>query len=150
MRPSRRAIAPVNAPRSCPKSSDSTIVSGSAARFTAMMGPSRPLIAAMCRASSSLPVPLSPRMSTFAVEGAACAAISIVCRSAGDEPTMFLFRLVVRSAATSRRSVRFSATNRCRSAALRTDLTICTRLSGFSTKSYAPSRIAWTAVSMVP
>ena len=40
-RPMRWRSAPVNAPRSCPKSSDSSSVSGSAAQFTFTSGPSR-------------------------------------------------------------------------------------------------------------
>src|SRR5437899_1758590 len=39
-RPRLRRSAPVNAPRSCPKSSDSASVSGSAAQLTATNGPS--------------------------------------------------------------------------------------------------------------
>ncbi len=85
----------------------------------------------MKRATSSLPVPLSPRMSTVALEGAACVATSSTRLSAGLEPTI---SRRVRSL-ISLRSERFSATSDCRSAALRTLLMIVIRLSGFSTKS---------------
>ena len=59
------ATAPVNEPFSCPKSSDSSSVSASAAQETATNGRSpRSPEKWMARATSSLPVPLSPWMST--------------------------------------------------------------------------------------
>ncbi len=61
--PLRRTAAPVNAPFSWPNSSDSSRVSVSAAHETATNGPwLRGLSAWIARASSSLPVPLSPRI----------------------------------------------------------------------------------------
>ena len=70
-RPMRRSRASVNAPFSCPKSSDSTSASGSAAQLRTTNGRSlrceSPCIAC---ATSSLPVPLSPRISTVAPLGA--------------------------------------------------------------------------------
>ena len=70
-RPIRRSRASVNAPFSWPKSSDSTSASGSAAQLRTTNGRSlrcdRLWIAC---ATSSLPVPLSPRMSTVAPLGA--------------------------------------------------------------------------------
>ena len=58
-------VAPVNAPRTWPKSSDSSSVSGIAAQFTLISGISRcALWLWMARATSSLPVPVSPVMST--------------------------------------------------------------------------------------
>ncbi len=58
-------IAPVKAPRSKPNSSDSSSSVGSAAQFTLTNGLSRRGEARVnARATSSLPVPLSPRMST--------------------------------------------------------------------------------------
>ena len=96
--------------------------------------------AAPCRCRSRRAPAPSP------IDGAACVATSSTRRSAGLVPT--ISRLV--SSLISLRSERFSSTSDCRSAALRTLLTIVIRLSGFSTKSYAPSRIAWTAVSTVP
>src|SRR5215470_11080319 len=65
--PVRRPAAPVKEPRSWPKSSDSTSVSASAQQFTATKGPlARGLASWMKRAISSLPVPVSPWMSTVA------------------------------------------------------------------------------------
>ena len=60
-RPVRRAIAPVNAPFSWPKSSLSTSPAGSAAQLILISGLSRRWLAEwMARAISSLPVPVSP------------------------------------------------------------------------------------------
>ena len=54
-------VAPVNAPRTWPKSSDSSSVSGIAAQLTLMSGMLRCALRAwMARATSSLPVPVSP------------------------------------------------------------------------------------------
>ncbi len=146
-RPSRRANAPVNAPRSWPNSSASRMLSGMAAQLTATKGPDlRAECSWMKRASSSLPVPLSPRTRTVAEDGAACVAISRTRRRAGLDPTI---SCVVRRAISLLRE-RFSVTRLCRSAAFFTLFTMFMRLRGFSTKSYAPSRIAWTAVSTVP
>ena len=65
--PSCCRTAPVNDPFSWPNSADSTSSAGMAARFTGMNGPSaRPDSRWIIRASSSLPVPLSPRISTVA------------------------------------------------------------------------------------
>ena len=58
-------VAPVNAPRTWPKSSDSSSVSGIAAQFTLMSGMSRCAERWwMRRATISLPVPVSPVTST--------------------------------------------------------------------------------------
>ena len=66
-RPTRSRTAPVKAPRTWPKSSVSSSSPGSAAQLTTMKGPLRrgewPWIA---RATTSLPVPLSPVRSTVA------------------------------------------------------------------------------------
>ncbi len=87
--PLARATAPVKAPRSCPKSSASRMLSGMAAQLTATNGPpARALLPWMKRARSSLPVPLSPSTSTVALEGAACVATSSTRRSAGLCPTI--------------------------------------------------------------
>ncbi len=67
----------------------------------------------------------------MALEGAACVATSSTRRSAGLDPTI---SRLVRSLISLRRE-RFSATSDCRSAALRTLLTMVMRFSGFSTKS---------------
>ena len=65
---SRAAVAPVNAPFAWPNSSLSSSVSGSAAQLTATNGPAARAARAawIARATSSLPVPLSPRISTGA------------------------------------------------------------------------------------
>src|SRR6185312_208774 len=66
-----RLIAPVKAPRSWPNSSASRSVSGNAAQLTATNAlASRALPSCSARATSSFPVPLSPRMTTEASLGA--------------------------------------------------------------------------------
>ena len=71
MNPFDAMTAPVNAPRSWPKSSDSTSESGSAAQFTATNGPRwRGPRVWIARATHSLPLPVSPVMSTVARERA--------------------------------------------------------------------------------
>jgi len=60
------ATAPVNAPFSWPKSSDSSRLSAIAAQLIGSKGIShRGLWSWIARATSSFPVPLSPRMRTF-------------------------------------------------------------------------------------
>ena len=77
--PVRSADAPVNAPRLCPNSSDSTRSSGSAAQFSVQnILCRRELPRWIARATSSLPLPLSPSIST--ANGAA-AARATLCRS---------------------------------------------------------------------
>ncbi len=64
-------VAPVNAPLSWPKNSLSMRVGGIAAQLTFTSGLSRrPLAACSARATSSLPVPVSPRMRTVVSVGA--------------------------------------------------------------------------------
>ena len=68
-RPRWRLCAPVNAPRSWPKSSDSSSSGGTAGVLTAMKGPfEHGLCSWRARATSSFPVPDSPVMSTVTVE----------------------------------------------------------------------------------
>ena len=68
-RPRRLAVAPVKAPLTWPNSSDSMSGSGIAAQFTVMNGMSRcALFAWIARAASSLPVPVSPVISTVLFE----------------------------------------------------------------------------------
>ena len=63
--------APVNAPRIWPKSSESSSVSESAPQLRATKGRSfRGELTWMARATSSLPVPLSPVISTVLLVGA--------------------------------------------------------------------------------
>ena len=72
-RPSRRAIAPVNAPFSWPNSSDSSIAGRQRGAVDAHERPrSRALLMWIARATISLPVPVSPRSSTVDVVGATC------------------------------------------------------------------------------
>ncbi len=69
--PSRARSAPVNAPRVWPKSSDSKRLSGTAPQSKITKGPrARGERSWRARATSSLPVPVSPRTSTVASEGA--------------------------------------------------------------------------------
>ena len=71
-----RCTAPVKAPRTWPKSSLSSSVSGSAAQSTATNGAlAARAVAWMARATSSLPVPLSPRTSTVLSPGATRAMV---------------------------------------------------------------------------
>ena len=71
--PVRRSCAPVNAPFSCPKISLSSSVSGIAAQLIATNGNvARGLSSWIVCATSSLPVPDSPQISTDAAVGAAC------------------------------------------------------------------------------
>ena len=74
--PIRCLVAPVNAPFSCPNSSDSINSDGIAAQLTSTSGPSaRADWAWTWRATNSLPVPGSPVMSTRASDGATRATV---------------------------------------------------------------------------
>ena len=88
------ARASVNAPFSCPNSSDSSSVSGSAAQLTWTNGSSRRALASwMAFAMRSLPVPLSPSSSTAVALLAATFRITVSApSSAGDLPTIGLAR----------------------------------------------------------
>ena len=86
-RPARDLVAPVKAPASWPKSSDSISVSGNAAQFIVTSGSSH-RVDRRCKRSaiSSLPVPLSPMTSTGRLIGAAREALSTASRKAPDWP----------------------------------------------------------------
>ena len=85
--PLRSEDAPVKAPRLCPNSSDSSRLSGMAPQLTEMYGLSARLpLAWITLAMSSLPVPLSPSISTGRSVGAAFSAISKASRSFGLSP----------------------------------------------------------------
>ena len=85
--PTLRPVAPVNAPFSWPKSSFSSRASGMAAQLMATKGPlARAESWWRARLISSLPVPLSPRMSTVASVAAARWIASIVSLRAGSSP----------------------------------------------------------------
>ncbi|MNN36180.1 hypothetical protein D3C81_1500640 [compost metagenome] len=67
-KPPRSLSAPVKAPLTWPKNSDSISVSGMAPQLTAINGcEARALIAWMARAARSLPLPDSPLMTTGAM-----------------------------------------------------------------------------------
>jgi len=103
-RPSRRSAAPVKAPFSWPNSSLSSNVSGSAPTFTAMNGLlRRGLSLWIARATSSLPVPLSPSISTVLVTGASCSTFTSTSRTGALSPTSPVSRLS-RSRSSSRRT----------------------------------------------
>ena len=138
--PRRDCVAPVNAPRSCPNSSDSNSSSGIAEQFTATNGIARRGLASWsARATSSLPVPFSPESSTRAAEGPASPICSTSRRSAGEPPTS--------GVAHDARSRWFSDSSARAEVALRSTTSRRSSDSGFSRKSYAPRRVACTAVS---
>ncbi len=140
-----RSLAPVNDPFSWPKSSDSIRSSGIAAQFTCTNGPSRRRLSrCTARATSSLPTPLSPQMSTVALVGAAFTIAPFTAPRPTLSPTIW-WRF-----SWSFRNVRFSVRRRRESTALRTSTSTRSVSSGFSRKSNAPSRVASTAVVMVP
>ncbi len=88
--PLREETAPVKAPRTCPKSSLSSSVSLMAAQFTLTKGRwSRIELAWMARATSSLPVPLSPVINTVAGVGAMRTMRPRTSRIACERPMMF-------------------------------------------------------------
>ena len=112
-RPRFDVSAPVNAPRTWPNSSLSSSVPASAPQLTGTNAPpARRPAKWSARATSSLPVPLSPVMSTVASE---CATLSIVARSwriAGESPTIEPYARRLVSAPCARRSSS-SASARC-------------------------------------
>ena len=122
--PMRRATAPVNAPFSWPNSSDSSRFSGIAAQLTEMNGPlARRERAWMWRASTSLPVPHSPVISTEASDAATCSASLTT----------------VRHACRDRSSRVVSSATAARMAAIRSGS------GGSGMNSFAPARMAATA-----
>src|SRR6185436_6733031 len=79
----------VKAPRSYPNSSDSSSCSGNAAQFSATNGRVlRGDAAWMNRATTSLPVPDSPEMSTVVSVAATCVAPRRTPRHSTDSPTV--------------------------------------------------------------
>ena len=60
--------APVNAPFSCPKSSDSNNSEGIAAQLTEILSPFLPDATCKASATSSLPVPVSPCIKTVVLD----------------------------------------------------------------------------------
>ena len=137
--------APVKAPRVCPNSSLSISSSGMAAQFTSTKGPeARRLWKWMLRATSSLPVPFSPKIITRPLEGAACEMSERSAWIAALSPT------ITHRCWTCSLSARFSASSRRSRSAFLTTVSVFSSESGFSTKSCAPMRTALTAVSMLP
>ena len=85
--PLRCLIAEVKAPFSCPKSSLSISSEGMAAQFTSTNGAAaRELLACSQRATSSLPVPFSPVISTRASHGATLSISWRTCSICGEVP----------------------------------------------------------------
>ena len=83
-----RLTAPVKAPFSYPNSSLSSRFSGTPPMFIATNGPSLAADQAwISRATTSLPVPLSPVMRTVALEGAIFLTISLMCIIGALSPT---------------------------------------------------------------
>ena len=88
-RPTLRLTAPVNAPFSWPKSSLSTRPAEIAPQLTVTIGRSlRALRLWIARAISSLPVPVSPVMSTVVSVGATCSTCRSTRCSTGLRPTI--------------------------------------------------------------
>ena len=86
--PARARSAPVKAPFSCPNSSLSTSPGASAPQSTTTNGRSaRGEARCSAAASTSLPVPLSPSISTVESDGAACSTSAKSARIAGASPT---------------------------------------------------------------
>ena len=91
--PSRREVAPVKAPTSWPNSSLSASCSLMAPQFTATNGPSRPDSRCTWRATSSLPVPLSPSIRMGAELGATRSINANRSTDAGSTKTSDLARI---------------------------------------------------------
>jgi hypothetical protein len=144
--PGRERSAPVNAPLSWPKSSLSRRVSAKAAQLTATNGRSRRGLAAwMDRATSSLPVPVSPVTSTVAWVGPTRSTRSRTRARPGLEPTISPTARL----RTSRRRRAFSRTSSTLSVARATTERTWAGTKGLVMKSKAPRRMASTASSTV-
>ncbi|MNN10810.1 hypothetical protein D3C81_1237440 [compost metagenome] len=132
--PMRRFCAPVNAPGSWPNSSLSTTDSASAPALIATNGPSRRLDrSCRARATTSLPAPVSPRISTSARVPARAPICSRRRCMDGDWPT----RRVASCwrSLRARRKLRLSSTRRRRARARRTLSSRASLAKGFSRKS---------------
>ncbi len=87
--PRRASTAPVNAPRSWPKSCESISSDGIAPQLTRSKGPlCRAERLWIARATNSLPVPVSPKISTGASERATSSTRSMTARSPESTPTI--------------------------------------------------------------
>ena len=88
-RPLRSFSAPVNAPRSCPNSSLSSKLSLMAAQFIPRnASPPRADRSWIARATTSLPVPLSPQISTVPWLSATATICCLTRRIAAESPTI--------------------------------------------------------------
>ena len=86
--PGRSESAPVNAPRTWPNSADSISVGATAPQSNTTYGrPARGETSWIARASTSLPVPVSPSRSTAAFDAAAFRAAANSRRIATERPT---------------------------------------------------------------
>ena len=146
--PSLRRCAPVKAPFSKPNSSLSSSSDGSAAQLTLTKGRSTRLESrCSARATSSLPVPLSPRTSTVMSVSATCSMISRTSRIFGSSPQS------ISSSASERTRPRSSSTS-CFSARFSSAFWKATSSSstsnGLRRKSAAPSFIASTMLRACP
>ena len=147
--PMRRLPAPVKAPASLPNISLSNKVSGKPPQLMATKWPlPRGLASCRHRAASSLPVPVSPWMSTSTVLAAKPANTSRKRSMSGARP--ITRRSIASRCASWLRSWRTSSTSRRLSSARRTALTSCSGAKGFWMKSCAPSFMACTAIEMSP
>ena len=147
-RPSRFSVAPVNDPRSWPKSSLSSSAGGSAAQCTATNGArARGLAWWIACAINSLPVPVSPSMRMVAFEGATSFTRSMTSASLGEWPTM----PSTLNFSSSRSCNCFTSTSRVLVLSARW-IRISSRSiwTGLVRKSTAPRFIASTAESMLP
>ena len=147
-RPIRLSDAPVKAPFSCPNNSLSSNCGESAAQCTATNFPfGRSLSACKACAASSLPVPLSPEISTVARVGATWRRVSYTSCIGAESPTS-RSRPKRLSTCFFNSTTSFSAA--CERNALFKRSSNLSILTGLGTKSYAPLRIASTAVSNEP
>ncbi len=133
-------MAPVKAPRSCPKSSDSTRSRGIAAQFSRTNGPAaRAEARCTSDAATSFPVPDSPVISTRASVGATRRIVSRTRSRAALVPTS------APPSPSSACSARFSSRDRRSSSAASSVSSTASGVSGFSRKWNAPCRVARTA-----
>ena len=146
-RPGRSWVAPVKAPRACPKSSLSRSVSVMAPQLTAMNGPAARVDSSWTsRAIRSLPDPLSPVMRTVESTLATRRARSTTCRIA------VLFATIPSGSSTSR-ATRTSA-RRCsrsfRSAAFSVSVTRWSETSRHSLSRFGSKKRSSSARSLAP
>src|SRR5437867_1975469 len=139
MSPTFSVVAPVNAPLVWPKSSDSIRSFGRAAQLILIHGPSaRRLRSWSAFAISSLPVPLSPTISTLASASATAATVSSTRWIDGARPRI---SLSATCSTRRRRRSEFSATSfRCSTARF-TSPTTSSGSNGFSSTWKAPASL---------